>query len=570
MTLYETIVRNAKEKPDRPAYTYFACTRTHGEMLTEVDRTADALALLELGEGDRIGLALPNSPALLNLFYAINKLGAVAVLMNPKSPSEELARQLKMTECKALFFSTISYRAVAGVGRLAPELSKLYYIAVPILEHMPLTIRFALMGRQFGKPGMGAVYKAYPETAMTYSEFLKEGRNGIGRAAVPDDSAEAVIIFSGGTGGTFKAVVHSSAGLYESAVNCLKTEEPLPPDISMLAILPAFHIFGLSVAIHLPMVADGCTILVPVFNLGIVTRIIRRECPTFFPGVPTIFERLLSYPKFARLAAKGKLNFAGFRHGFVGGDHLSDEVRDAFNAVIRENGGDGYISMGYGMSECCPVCVNDRTSGEPECIGIPFETTMVRILKECERDPDHPNAYDPEDILPEGEIGEIAIASSYMMLYGYDEEGRRNEPCPVSDGEGTAKRWLRTGDLGCVRDGKLFYRCRERRIIKVSGNTIFADSIERVIEENVPTVVKAYVVPVPHASRGHVAYAFAETAGEMPDDALLEVVQRTCKDKMISYAIPAGLTQITPQEVPRTAIGKIAWGKLENRAKELI
>ncbi len=586
MTLYETILKNAKEHPGNLAYRYFHYSRTHADFLRDVDRTADALYAMGIRVGDHVALALPNCPKMLSLLYATNKIGAVVVFINPKAPAEELARQLAMTNCKALFFSSIAYDAVIKMkalkGKGTAQLASMQYVVVSIYDFMPPTVCIALAWRSLGKPKGNTFRKLYKGCAMNFKEFIHASSKA--KAEIPefDENREAIVIFSGGTNGTFKAVVHSSAGLYYSAVHCLKTEEPLPESVSMLAILPAFHIFGLSVAIHLPLVAGGFIELVPVFNLGIVTNIIKRDCPTFFPGVPTIFERLLKHPKFAGLAKAGKLNFKQFRHGFVGGDNLTDEVRDAFNEVIRQNGGDGYISMGYGMSECCPICVNNRESAEEECIGLPFDTNKVLVLAETAEALDAEaavkrsnNFFSENDILPDGELGEIAIASSYLMLYGFDEDGVRNEPFFFEGknphtGVKYADRFLRTGDMGYVRDGKVFYRCRNRRIIKVSGNTIFADSIERTMEQFVPGVKKAYVVPVPHKDRGYVAFAFAETDDSTNNEKLIADVQRICREYMIPHAIPVDARVVKEEEVPRTAIGKIAWGKLEARARELL
>lgn len=152
------------------------------------------------------------------------------------------------------------------------------------------------------------------------------------------------------------------------------------------------------------------------------------------------------------------------------------------------------------------------------------------------------------------------------MSYGFDEEG--NITAPHEDEQGI--KWLRTGDMGYIRDNLLYYRCRQRRIIKVSGNTIFASSIEKIIMDNLEIAKAAYVVPIPHNTRGFGAFAFVVTNQEINDDELLSVVRKVCKDKMISYAIPVGAAHISEKDIPYTAIGKISWGLLENKAKDFM
>ena len=548
MTLYETIVRNADNNPTGIVAKYFNHHWTNMDLLKEADRVAASLAHKGIKKGDRVGICLPNSLYLLAAMYGVNKIGAVAVMLNPKSPSSEMARQLNMTECKAMLFSKIAIDSVVGMQNID---NNMLLVCVPILSGMPLHIKAVLMWRMLKNKRISDFKKKY-KNAYTYSEFIHKQGNA---ETADDDLADAVVIFSGGTGGTFKAVVHSSLSFEKSAIYCLETEMPLPKEFSMLGILPAFHIFGLTVAIHLPVYAEGYVVLVPVFNMGILTKIIKKDCPAFFPGVPTIFERLLKYKPFIKAANAGKLNFSKFRHGFVGGDSLATDIRDEFNDIIVKNGGNGYISMGYGMSECCPISINNRESGFEESIGIPFGDMIVKILDE-----------NGDGELSEGEVGEITIASEHIMSYGFDEAG--NQTGPVSDGDG--RKFLRTGDIGYVKDGCLYYKCRQRRIIKVSGNTVFASSIEKILVDNLDAVKAAYVVPVPHETRGYGAFAFVTTNKEVDNSELLKIIRAVCKDKLIPYAIPVGAAHIDDTEIERTALGKVVWGKLENKAKEIM
>lgn len=548
MTLYETIVRNANNNPNGVVAKYFNKHWTNMDLLKEADKVAASLVQKGIKKGDRVGICLPNSLYLLAVMYGVNKIGAVAVMLNPKSPSSEMARQLNMTECKAMIFSKIAIDSVIGMQDVNENM---LFVCVPILPGMPFHIKFVLMWRMLKNKNISDLKKKY-KNAYTYTEFVALKGHA---EAETDDLMDAVVIFSGGTGGTFKAVVHSSLSFEKSAIYCLETEMPLPKVFSMLGILPAFHIFGLTVAIHLPIYAGGYVVLVPVFNMGILTKIIKKDCPAFFPGVPTIFERLLKYKGFVKAANAGKLNFSKFRHGFVGGDSLATEIRDEFNKIIEKNGGNGYISVGYGMSECCPISINNRESGLEESIGIPFGDMIVKILDE-----------NGDAELLEGEVGEITIASEHIMSYGFDEAG--NKIGPIADGEG--RSFLRTGDIGYIKNGCLYYKCRQRRIIKVSGNTVFASSIEKILVDNIDMVKAAYVVPVPHDTRGYGAFAFVTTDTEVKDFELLRIIRDVCKDRLIPYAIPVGAAIIDETEIERTALGKVVWGKLENKAKEIM
>ncbi len=549
MTLYEVIEQNTNQSPTNQALQYFRYSQDYKEMLGCIHKVASGLSSVGIVKGDKVGICMPNTPELLHIFYGINQIGAVAVMLNPKSPKQELEKQIKMTGSKVVFFSQVAMAQITEILQAGEK--DVLFVSVPIMKHLPWVIKFVLEKRLLPYLTGKQFQKKYTN-GISYCKFLEKKQEVV---IARDDQEDAVIIFSGGTNGTIKAVVHSSDSFNQSASACLETEMPLPQRVRMLGILPSFHIFGLTVAIHLPYTVGGSVNLVPFFNLGILTKILKKECPEFFPGVPTIFERLLSYKPFQKAAKKGKLNFQYFRHGFVGGDHLSEEVKSAFNKVVEDNHGNGYISMGYGMSECCPVSVNNRVTDLEKSVGQPFRGTQIKICKE-----------DNEKEQPEGESGEIVIASTYLMSYGIDENGTVTRPIPDSQGI----LWYRTGDMGYYDQGVLYYECRKRRIIKVSGNTIFASAIERVLKESLSFAENIYVVPVNHKHRGQGTYVFFVTTEKYSSQQSLEMAIKSCQGRVVKYGIPVGACCIHPKEVPLTALGKIAWGILETRANETI
>ncbi len=532
MTMYEVIENNARECGDEIAYSYFNKKVTYKEFYKRIERVAKALKAYKIGEGDKVGICLPNSPAVMDILYAVNKIGAVAVMLNPKSPVNELKIQLEMTECKLVFYSSI----VSGTFRNINIRS----VAVSIFYNLPLLFKFVCIKKVF----------PYYCAGNSYRKFLRKGSGYKGVITTSkDDERDAVIIFSGGTGGEIKAVVHNSRSFNNSAVNCIETEKPLPDKVTMLSVLPAFHIFGLTVAIHLPLVAKGTAILVPFFHMNTLADIIAKDCPAFMAAVPTIFERLLKCKKFEKYAKCG-MKVDKFRHGFVGGDTLADETRDEFNSIIKKWGGTGYISMGYGMSECCPISVNDRDSGVPSSIGHPFNTVDVIIW-------DNDNNCQ----CSEGELGEIWISSSYSMKYGIDDKGNKYY---LHNYQG--KDYIRTKDMGYVKDGFLYYNCRQRRIIKVSGHSIFAKNVENVINSH-KKVEASYVVGVPHKSRGQSVFVYVVANDESySKEKLARELAKLCKDNLVIYAQPAKLVFVKKEQIPITAMLKVSYGQLEKKA----
>lgn len=521
MTLYERLCSSAAAYPGRIAYRYFNKKCSYRRLVEQVDAAAARLAALGVKAGDRVGLCLVNSPEMLHLLYAVNRLGAVAVMCSPKASGRELREQLALTDCRILFFTAVSSSAVA-------ELRDVRLIKVPVLGGLPANLFFGCLKRVLSQKRVGATP-------------LKRVKKAALHDASTDDG-DAVIIFSSGTSGECKAVVHTSRSMLASADYCMATEPYIADDADLLAILPCYHAFGLIVSVNMPLAIGICCRLMPFFHLPTIVRQMRRQMPAFMPAVPTVFERLCNDKRFCRLIESGKLDTRRFITGFVGGDTLSSDVINRWNALMRLGGGSGRLCNGYGMSECCPITL--ERCGLDGSVGQPFGGNEIRI---CE-----PGSFDE---VSEGQSGEICVCSTGMMSRAFT---RDSLIVPTEQG---GRLWLRTGDVGHITNGRLCFDYRLRRLIKVSGHTVFAGNVESVAAE-VDGVNEAYAVPVPHPSRGQGVFLFY--VGAAAPSRVLDY----CKNQLITYAVPVCAVQIDTAAVPHTELGKVAYGVLEKKARE--
>ena len=108
MTLYEIIEKNARVNPGRTAWSYFNKSRTYAQFLDDINNTAAGLSKIGVKKGDRVAITALNSPEAITSVYALNKLGAVVVMLNPKSPTAELHSQIKLTEAKAIIYTSLT------------------------------------------------------------------------------------------------------------------------------------------------------------------------------------------------------------------------------------------------------------------------------------------------------------------------------------------------------------------------------------------------------------------------------------------------------------------------------
>ena len=546
MTLYETLAVNAKKYSEFTALSYFGNKIKYAELFELTEGFASSLYNLGIRRKDSVAVLLPNTPELMVSIYASNKIGARVVLLNPKSPAEELVKELSMTKAKVLIFSTIAKKNVYDAIKSDERLSSLKLIYADILKGLPAMFKVFCL-KKLLPPGEIRKIKKIKGNADCISFSQSVGDVPV----CDDDKEEAVVIFSGGTSGEIKAIVHTSEALNNSARSCAYVVKDYRANLRILAILPAFHIFGLTVAIHFPIYSGGECILVPFFHMGTIAKIVASDCPHILPGVPTIFSRICESKAIARYEKKRKINVENFIWAICGGDYLTRELRVKFNDFIRRNGGNGYISMGYGMSECCPMAVSGPKDDEEGCVGNIFNGCKISI-----------HDKDTGALLKDGESGEIYLHSDYLMKKYFCEDG--NELVPMEDENGM---YIKTGDIGHMYGDRLFYEYRMRRIIKVSGNTIFAGSIEKVIE-SMDMVKECHVVGVKHKSRGYSSFAYVVLKNDCSEDKACEEIMKICRKELIPYAIPVELCFVNGEDVDRTALGKIAYGILEKKAEK--
>ena len=219
----------------------------------------------------------------------------------------------------------------------------------------------------------------------------------------PDEMA--VLIYSGGTTGIAKGIMLSHFNLVANAHQIIAWGH-LTDEQGMLAVLPLFHGFGMSVTMNAAVLAGGEIILVPRFNAKQIAKTIQKYKPSFFIGVPTMFVQLSNLPDIHRY------DFSSLRGIFVGAAPLTRAIKEDFEA--QRPG--GRMIEGYGLTESVTAIMANPYQGMHKVgsIGIPFPDVDVKIV----------SLDDGRDLGP-GELGEIVLRSPTVML-GLLQESRRD------------------------------------------------------------------------------------------------------------------------------------------------
>ena len=476
--LFET---SARAHPDKPLIDFMGRKYSYAETLDGANRVARGLHAIGYGQGDRIGLFLPNVPHYLAAYYGVLRLGATVVNFSPLYTAEELAAQVADSGTRLLF--TLSASALLPTAIKVLEQSSLERLVVGSIAGA-LPVAKSLFYRLFR--GTEVAKRPEDPRILAFSRLIANA----GRFEPPAIDAEndlALIQYTGGTTGTPKGAMLTHQNLSANArqVAMLDPEVATATD-RVLGVLPLFHVFANTCVLNRTVVNGGEIVMLPRFSAKQSIAELRRTRPRALPGVPTMFQALLDAP------GMQPSDFASLRFCISGGAPLSEQLKTVFEKVSGAT-----VIEGYGLSESSGVVSTNPYVGlnKSGTIGQPIAGTRVRLL----------NKEDPTQAAPDGEPGEIAVAGPQIMK-GYWNRPEADAGVFAIDADGV--RWLRTGDVGMIdSDGYIRIVDRLKDMIAVGGFKVFPSQIEAVLYRN-PAVKEALVLGLPDAYHGELPHAY--------------------------------------------------------------
>jgi len=535
MTMYEWFADTARRETERPAVRFLGTSFTFTQLLAAVNRCAASFEALGIKPGDSVLVSLPNIPNVVIAFLALNRVGARAVMTHPLSSADELRTFATETNSRMaigvdMFYDTL--RAVVDdIG-----LEKLIVCHIPDYLNPVMKVGFKVTKGRRIKAVRG------DGTAMLWADFMKSADSPTPYVRRIEPKDGAVVLFSGGTTSMPKGIELSSWA-FNALAKSMITLKNLTNDDSVLAIMPAFHGFGLGLCIYTCIVGGAASVLVPEVGTKSYIDALTKYKPTYIAGVPTLFRSLMNTPEFKRV------DFSGLRGAFSGGDSLLPELKRQFDDVLAAQGGKVEVEEGYGLTECVTGCaLSPPGFYRPGSIGIPIPSVRICVVKP-----------DTVEELPPGTEGEFAVLSEQTMNgYVNDPEATASTLRTHADGQ----VWLHTGDLGTMdEDGYLYFLGRIKRIIKVSGISVYPAQVEQILETH-PKVKTACVIGIPDDYQVSSVKAFIIPAdGVVADDALAADLKAFAKHHLLKWAAPRHIE--FRSELPMTKVGKVAYTELE-------
>ena len=315
------------------------------------------------------------------------------------------------------------------------------------------------------------------------------------------------------------------------------------PGDKMLAGMPMFHGFGLSVSIHSMLSQGGRCVLVPRFTPQSYAKLILKHKCNFIAGVPTLYEALLRVP------TMDGADLSFLKGVFSGGDSLSIELKKRFDKFLFDHHAVIQVREGYGTTECVTAsCLTPTHMAKEGSIGLPFPDTYYDIVK--------PGT---QESLPYGEEGEICISGPTVMM---EYVGHPEETAQTLQTHPDGRVWVHTGDLGYMDDdGFIYFKQRIKRMIITSGYNVYPSQLENILDAH-DLVQMSCVIGVPDSLKMQKVKAFVMLKpGLKPCDEYRDILMAYCRKNIAKYAMPYEIE--FREQLPKTLVGKVAYRVLE-------
>jgi long-chain acyl-CoA synthetase len=523
---------NARKYAHNTATEFIGARLTYEQLWKQIQSFAKALDLMEVKSGTKVAIMLPNCPQAVIAYYAVLWLGGVVVMTNPMYVEREMVHQWNDSKAEILVVLDHLYPKVEKVLKNT-GIRKV--VVTSIKEYLPWYLKYL-----------------YPIKARKQNLFMSVPYGGdivnfsmLIRRTLPDPPPcpvklddLALLQYTGGTTGISKGVMLSHRNVL---ANVVQTAAWFPDfhfgEERMMAILPFFHVLGMTVTLNLTLYIGGAVILVPRFELNDFLKTLQKTKPTLFPGVPTIFVAIVNH---ARIAS---YNLSSIRFCITGSAPMPVEVLKKFETLTGS-----IIIEGYGLTESSPVTHCNPIEGVRKVgsIGLPLSDTSHKIVD---------LETGMNELLP-GDEGELVVRGPQVM------QGYWNMPHETSDA--LRNGWLYTGDIAKMdADGYVFIVDRKKDMILAGGYNVYPREIDEVLYEH-HKVLDAVAVGVPDPYRGETvkAYIVPKPGVSVTEEEIIQF----CKERLAAYKVPK-LIEFRAT-LPKTAVGKVLRKELRKEAFE--
>ncbi len=534
----------------RHALTFEDKSWSYQDVETEVEQLAHALQALGVKKGDRVAIWLTNSAMLECLLFAVIRIGAVAVPLNTRYRTQDLAFTLKNSGSVLLISAgksgPVNFDAILleALGQVAVDAQgQVRSDAVPSLKRVVMmgdsAIQGALGWESFRDLGDLPRHDLQARNDQRYQSHQESHILNSCSAMAPKPTDTALIVYTSGTTGNPKGVLLSHNGMRL----CFDRAEAMQLQASdvQLTYLPLFHVYAISYSMIMSFMCGGAQVIMSGFQVDQALELIAKYRVTVVHGFDAHFN------DFMLALAKKPSDISSLRFGTltVGADSTIELAQAAQSKVCPTLSGYGVTELWGGVT-----LTPQDANLEQRCAasGYPLPGVELRVI--------NPNT---QQAAATGEVGEIQVRS-YSRMIGYHNQPEATEQ--VFDSEG----WYKSGDAGILRaDGHVRFVVRLKDMLKVGGENVSPAEIEGLIA-TLPGVEYVAVVGRPDARLSEVPVAFIVSAATGPKQS--QQVIAHCKGKIASFKIPVECYFV--EALPMTPTGKIQKEVLRTRLRAML
>lgn len=540
-TAFELLWNNNKEHLKDTALNYYGRKITYEKLFAGIERAAKSFYAMGVKAGDIVVICTVNTPEMVYAFYALNRLGAIANMVDPRTNVDGLHTYILESKAKLVMVIEPAYPAIIKAVK-GTEVENIIVVS-PSDSFAALTkllYRIKTQAPRFGNMTMNwKEFESRGKTTPTYIPYAKD--------------TCCVIAHTGGTTGFPKGVMLSNDNINAMTYGYRHIGVPFKRKDRYFNDLPPFIMYGLCLALHTTLSYGLEVILYPVFDSFNFPKQFVKYKPHHFCALPDHLRYLIS----SKLTQN--FDFSEVITVGVGGDTLDCNLEESVTRFLMNHGCEYGVMKGYGLTELSSTAVTTFPGANAiGSVGVPLIMNTLKIVD-----------YDTMEELGYNQTGEIWIHGPSIML-GYYKMPKETSDFIFIDEKGI--KWVRTGDLGHItEDGLLFLDGRIRRIYMTAHEgqpaKIFPMLVEDVLNKS-PSVSECSVVGKKQVNSDYYeAVAFIQIHEACEEEKIKEELAVLCAENLPTYMVPSQYCFV--KKIPHTPIGKVDFRALERMALDL-
>ena len=543
-TIYEYLVKNNKNHLGDIALDYFDRKITYRTLLENIEKAANSFSTLGLVRGDVVIMATVTIPETIYAFYALNKIGVVPNMVDPRTSVDGLRAYIKEVDAKYVLALDACYPKMLEASK-GTNVKKI--VVTSPADSLPVVKKAALTIANRIKEGK----QQLAECAICWKDFIKTGEGTTATTVPYKKDTCCVIVHTGGTTGTPKGVMLSNENLNASVVQCDKSGFNFQRHHKWLGVMPPFIAYGIGNGLHLPLSIGMTLIVLPKFDPNKYDELLLKYKPNHIAGVPSHYNTIIHSKKLKNTDLSFLLS------PIVGGDGAEVHFEEEVNQFLNSHNCPTNLIKGYGMTEvCAAISATARNEfNKLGSVGIPFTHSVMGVFEDGKE-------------LPIGQTGEICMRAPHVMMgyYGNEEETKH-----VLKQHDDGYVWVHSGDLGHIdEDGCVFIQGRiKRMIVRFDGFKVYPTLIESVVIMH-PAVKACCTVGAPDKTQSQgklpLVYVVLDPAFNGKKAEIRKVLIDLCHKELPEYAQPTDFR--FKEALPLTAIGKVDYRALEKEAEK--